>query len=311
MTHRMDPRPPLIAGLGLLLASSAAPPLRATLAPTGPVVQAGRGQTPAAPERLPAPQKVASPEEIREWFETADYNDNDWISYREAHRSLGFDHTRFWIYDLDRDGRLLLKEFKDFYQDSIRNSQGFEPPVAQAAPGEPPRRTPAQLRNAYDTDLDNVVSVAELTALLTDYARPEPPDKVMDRLDKDHDKKLTADELEDISEILHPVELVTETEEQRVSRPQSLEELFGQPVIPANPRSGEQLAPRIVGPIPHFRRLDLDNDGLISVEDLERLLRPLQTPVRISTVLNTLDLDGDGKLSRAEFVNAIQSPIGD
>lgn len=309
----MDLRRTLIAGLGLLGVSWAVPAQMATLAPLRRAVQAGRGQgQPApAPERVPAPQKVATPEEIREWFATADYNDSDWISYREAHRSLGFDHTRFWIYDLDRDGRLVLKEFREFYQDSIRNSQGFEPPIAHQEPGGPPKRTPSQLRNAYDTDLDNVVSVAELEALLTDYARPEPPDKVMDRLDEDHDGKLTANELEDISEILYPVQLVEETEEQRSTRPQSLEELFGQPAIPANPRDGELLAPRIVGPIPIFRRLDLDNDGLISVEDLNRLLRPLQTPVRIHTVINTLDLDGDGKLSRGEFVNAIQSPIGD
>ena len=306
----MDLRISLIAGLGLFAASWTGPGPGSSPALVR-AAQAGQDKPTGGRERLPALHKRATQQEIAEWFETADYNKNDWISYRETHRSLGFDRTRFRIYDLDRDGRLVLKEFRDFYEDSILHGQGFEPPIAQQTPGEPPRRKPSQLRNAYDTDLDSVLSVTELEVLLTDYARPEPPDKVMDRLDTNHDGRLSAEELEGISEILHPVQTEVETAAQRQARPQNLEELFGQPVTPANPRSGKRIAPRIVGPIPHFRRLDLDNDGLISVEDLNGLLRPLQTPVRIHTVLNTLDLDGDGKLTRGEFVNAIQNPIGD
>ncbi len=137
----MDLRNALIAGLGLFSASWAGP------GPAGAprislAAQAGQERLPRAPERIPALNKLATQQEIAEWFETADYNDNDWISYRESHRSLGFDRTRFRIYDVDRDGRLVLSEFKEFYQDSIRNGHGFEPPALGSEAATEVRRQP-------------------------------------------------------------------------------------------------------------------------------------------------------------------------
>ena len=41
------------------------------------------------------------------------------------------------------------------------------------------------------------------------------------------------------------------------------------------------------------------------MDDLERLLRPLRVSVRPHTVINTLDADGDFKLSPEEFYRAL------
>lgn len=84
--------------------------------------------------------------------------------------------------------------------------------------------------------------------------------------------------------------------------PRSLSELFGQ----ALPRhvEGETLPrpPLIVGPVPVFRRLDLDADGRISEGDLLELRRPLQVPVRIKAMIASIDTDGDGAISHEEFL---------
>ena len=57
----------------------------------------------------------------------------------------------------------------------------------------------------------------------------------------------------------------------------------------------------IPGPVPSFRRLDLDNDGKITAEDLLALQRPMQLPVRYAAVLATLDTNGDGGIDATEF----------
>jgi hypothetical protein len=81
----------------------------------------------------------------------------------------------------------------------------------------------------------------------------------------------------------------------------SIEELFGgteeRPYAPGvTPRP-----PLIKGPVPPFRRLDLNNDGFIEVLDLEQLSVSAHTVVRPSAILAGLDIDGDGKLGPAEL----------
>ena len=61
----------------------------------------------------------------------------------------------------------------------------------------------------------------------------------------------------------------------------------------------------IVGPVSPFRRLDLDNDGLITLEELERLRRPQTLTVRVAAVLAALDENEDGALSRDELIRAM------
>jgi Ca2+-binding EF-hand superfamily protein len=55
----------------------------------------------------------------------------------------------------------------------------------------------------------------------------------------------------------------------------------------------------------HFRRLDADGDGAIEPADLERLLAPARSAVRIRAVIAALDGDGDGRLNPAELVRSL------
>jgi Ca2+-binding EF-hand superfamily protein len=89
----------------------------------------------------------------------------------------------------------------------------------------------------------------------------------------------------------------------------SVEELFGHIVDRESSPDAQPRPPRILGPVPVFRRLDFDDDGLISVQDLMDLARPLSHPVRVRALIADLDQDGDGGVSREEFRRAMQSRL--
>ena len=62
------------------------------------------------------------------------------------------------------------------------------------------------------------------------------------------------------------------------------------------------------GPVTHFRRLDVGNDGFIDVRDLRVLLAPARVDVRPSAVIAALDRNGDGRLNEEEFRASMKSP---
>jgi Ca2+-binding EF-hand superfamily protein len=273
-------------------------------------------QEPGTTPRRRAFQEQADEEQILEWFTTCDHNANGWVSFREAKISLKFARPRFQAFDEDRDGRLVLEEFTASYEFSFRYGSGFKPPLPKPGPKKPKQRAPDQIRNAYDTDLDGQLGSMEITRMLADYERSDvTADVVLRLLDTDLDQKLAGTEIEGLVVILHPVALPlveTTLDPTADTKPATLDDLFGTVVLRADSGTTPN-PPLIVGPVPHFRRLDIDNDGKISVRDLEELLRPHQTGVRVQTVVNTLDLDGDGALSQAEFFAAlvhISSPEG-
>lgn len=248
---------------------------------------------------------IAADEQIAEWHGSCDYDLNGRVSYSEAHMALGFDRARFQLYDKDRDGLFALEEFDTHYRDSLRFGNSFRLPAAAPERGRAPVRTPEQVRNAYDSDLDSFIDVEELVLIIEDYERPDlEAAQVLSGVDVDQDQLLNLDELAGLNEILNPVAI--QPIDDMLDKPKSLVELFGAEIPRGTESVGPPQPPLIIGPLPHFIRLDADGDGLISVEDLEKLLRPLQIPVRITTVLNTLDLDGDGKLSHAEMVQALE-----
>ena len=65
------------------------------------------------------------------------------------------------------------------------------------------------------------------------------------------------------------------------------------------------LPPHIPGPVIPFRRLDLDDDGFITTEDLLALQSPLRLEVRAGAVVAGLDLDSDGRVSLPEFLQGV------
>ena len=88
----------------------------------------------------------------------------------------------------------------------------------------------------------------------------------------------------------------------------SVEELFGRSELRTLEDGATRQPPFIAGPIPHFRRLDLDLDGEITNTDLDELLRPMQVQTRIRAVIAIMDTDESGGISRAEFDAAMADP---
>ena len=89
--------------------------------------------------------------------------------------------------------------------------------------------------------------------------------------------------------------------EERSGPVSTIADLFGGREVRENSSDAAPLPDYVPGPIDHFYRLDLDGNRRISLEDLTELMRPIQSGIRLNTVIATLDTDGDGALSPEEF----------
>ena len=90
-------------------------------------------------------------------------------------------------------------------------------------------------------------------------------------------------------------------EETTVINDESVKALFSEHHPREENEDSFPLPPRIRGPVPHFDRLDITQDGSITVDDLEWLARPSHLEVRLSAVIAILDANDDGAVSREEF----------
>ena len=90
-------------------------------------------------------------------------------------------------------------------------------------------------------------------------------------------------------------------ESEPTEKPRSLKELFGAKEAREELPSTVPLPPRIEGPVSAFTRLDLNEDGKITIEDLDGLARPIHLDVRFPAVIAILDTDNDGGVSPGEF----------
>jgi Ca2+-binding EF-hand superfamily protein len=235
------------------------------------------------------------------YFAICDRDGNQSISFPEASASLGLDRKGFSVYDVDGDGLVSLAEFRRRYQEILASGGAFPPPKAKVVPASALPATAAKVLESFDKNGDGVLDPSELDAALVGMgASRMDPETTLAQMDHDGSGKLEAAEIEDLLTVLR----VGPTR-RRGPAPKSVSELFAN-VVPrdAGPESTPE-PPRILGPVPSFRRLDLDGDGRVTIEELAELQRPYALPVQASTVLAALDLDGDGAISEAEFLAAM------
>lgn len=251
-------------------------------------------------------KRKAQLEQEDEFFKRCDQNGGGWISLQEAEDSLGLDASGFRVYDTDADGRISREEFGVRYRLSVTRVGAFKPPLATPSVVRAPTRNAEQLRNAYDKNGDGGLSAEEMKLLLSDYERSElPAELAVQKLDRDGSTRIDGTEIEVLARLLSSTVVKPPDNPSEAHLPKTLEELFGGSKDRSSGFQSAPMPPQIDGPVPQFRRLDLDGDGQISLEDLRRLQSPLELPVRAGAVLAALDLDGNGSLSPEEFAAAL------
>jgi Ca2+-binding EF-hand superfamily protein len=236
------------------------------------------------------------------YFDMCDYDEDGAVVYKEAKQSLRLDRDQFRGYDRDRDGVISADEFEARYRVLSVRAGGFEPPRPKPSMPVQPNLTPGELIANYDVNRDGGLSMREVDRALHDFLRSElDAEFLLEKLDADRSRRIDSKEIADLLRVLNPAS--SARGEPAVKR--SVVDLFGEHISRETERGALPLPPRIIGPVPHFTRLDLDGDGRISGEDLSGLKRPLQLPMRIRTLLSYLDEDGDGALSEAEFFGSM------
>jgi Ca2+-binding EF-hand superfamily protein len=266
-----------------------------------------RGGAPAAQQPGDAPARGRAGKEDEDpsatYFKIADYDGDGWIVMKEAQLALGTDRDAFRAYDTDRDGRISLDEFRARYASIIERGGAFPAPVPKDGERKPKLRGEAELLEAFDKDHDGAIDLRELRLLLADEKDSKiAADVLLEKLDRDGSKKLEKNELAALVKLLHP-----ELRDRNAPKAANLIELFGQSQKRELRKDSTPMPPYIPGPVPVFRRLDLDNNGSIDLGDLIGLQRPIALPVQVDALLATLDLDGDGKISKAELTASMAS----
>ncbi len=248
----------------------------------------------------------ANPEILRSYFAACDQDGNGWISFRESHDSLELDRVGYARLDTDRDGRVVLEEFSvHLAQLADRVGSLPLPRVAQDQARDVPRK-PTLILAAYDRGGDGALEEAELSKLLEDYRRARPGALILlDRLDQDGDRRLRGSEIELLARLLASLHVIDAEDSRPASPPRSVDELFGA-VIPRS--KGLDALPEpalIVGPVSHFRRLDLDGDGGIELRDLLELMRPRSAAISLAALFAALDGNEDGLVDQGELSRAL------
>jgi len=142
----------------------------------------------------------------------------------------------------------------------------------------------------------------ELAGLVSSWNRPDlNAEGLLDKLDVNADRRLSDSELTTLAHLSQALFVSPGDGARGSKRASSALDLFGAVVERSNPQGEGRLPPQIVGPAPHFVRLDLDRDGYITRSELGVLQEGSGIFTRVGAVLAALDLDEDGRLSEREL----------
>jgi Ca2+-binding EF-hand superfamily protein len=265
-------------------------------APSSPDVQ-----KPKAGDPKHAPAKNADPATsplVVRYFAICDRDGDRSITFPEAKASLGLDQKQFSVYDTDGDGLISLAEFRRRYKDILAAGGTFPPPKAKVVPPSALPASAEKVLEDYDKDKDGALDPAELDAALVGMGAAKlDPEATLSQFDHDGSGMLETSEVEELLSVLR-----TGRTPKVGPRPQSVVELFGVVVPRKTGLVWSPEPPRILGPVPSFRRLDVDGDGRITRDELAELQRPYNVlKVHTNAVFAALDTDGDGAISEAEF----------
>lgn len=182
------------------------------------------------------------------------------------------------------------------------------------------RVQPAFLLARYDTDASRGIDAHELEAFLREAELHLSAEVVVEQMDPDDSGQLEETELvplcwiasrrlsETLLPLLVPPEPVPEPTAESASEIETPIEPGPESGTEAEPEAEEEATPPRELPFgfAHFARLDVDHDGFLDEADLRKLQSPARLDLRLKAVLSAMDLDGDGRLSSAEFDAAMR-----
>ncbi|MBM3988314.1 MAG: hypothetical protein FJ294_10225 [Planctomycetes bacterium] len=246
-------------------------------------------------------------------FVGIDHDESGWLSYREMRDAIDVDRREFALYDRDHDGGVTSREFMLRYDELVERSGVFPLPRPRMEPTLDAPRTAEALRQAYDADTDGAFDLRELAEMVAEGNSDDPERDAAALLraaDADGDARLAGLELLELAHVQSYARVtpVAGRADGEVLAPKTFEELFGHVEERPASASNAELPPWIPGPVPHFRRLDLDGNGVISAEDLRRLQGSASVGTRTGAVLAALDLNEDGVIDAREFAAAFATP---
>jgi Ca2+-binding EF-hand superfamily protein len=256
---------------------------------------------PAAP-----PQDAIDRELIKGYFATCDADGNGWLSYRECRDSLSLDRAGFAEFDRDQDLRVDAAEFEAGFDGVSHRAGAILVPVATGKTRLEPPRDSRSILATFDRNGDGALQKSELPALFEAYGRRELAiDTAMDNLDVDGNDSLSGAELERAARVLRSLSVAARPAGDLATLYSSLDQLFGHVVERPAAIDASRQPPLIVGPVLPFRRLDLDADGGIEIDDLYRLMTPVTPNFSVGAIHAGLDANEDGRIDRLELAAAL------